>query len=63
MILTAVWIRFAPAAVWYARAVEWGERVENGAWPCEEGYYIKTEWSWWSLRFTAIYPECNEERK
>lgn len=58
MLLGAIWIRFAPAVVWYNEAKDWGDRIQASGWRCEQGYEIIMDWSWWSLRFTRIYPEC-----
>ena len=52
LVLIFLWIRFSPVIPWTIDAVNWAKR-----WECE--YEIKYEWSWWSLRFTDVYAECN----
>ena len=58
IILTALWVRLAPAAVWLTKAHTRGQEdiLYRPEW-CKD-YKIVYEWSWWSLRFTSIYPVC-----
>lgn len=63
ILFLAVWVRFAPAAVWYQSAnerLDW--YIEKNYYGCnEENATIVFEWSWWSLRFTDVYPDCLED--
>ncbi|KKN06986.1 hypothetical protein LCGC14_1071760 [marine sediment metagenome] len=56
LFLMFFWIRFAPALVWWVESVERGNRLIERGW-CSS-YEVVYEWSWWSLRFTNIYPDC-----
>ena len=56
--LTLAWIRISPAIPWYINALERGDRFIRSGW-CYT-YEVKFNWSWWSLRFTSIYPDCIE---
>lgn len=53
MIILGVWIRLSPAIPWTIEAQDWGNH-----WCKSQGYYLNYDWSWWSLRFTSIYPNC-----
>ncbi|HEA46432.1 MAG TPA: hypothetical protein ENH99_01485 [Candidatus Pacearchaeota archaeon] len=54
-----VWIRLSPIIPWRQEAIEWGDSMIERGW-CQN-YEVKYVWSWWSLRFTNVYPECQDE--
>lgn len=56
LVLVFVWIRLAPAIVWTYESIEQGEHWVEKGW-CDD-FSIEREWSWWSLRFTSVYPKC-----
>lgn len=49
----ALWIHFAPQIVF------WYEANERGEQNCGS-YHLSYEWSWWSLRFYYVFPECDD---
>lgn len=57
LFILMVWIRLAPAIKWTLESIN---RINSGI---KEGYYkecqIQYNWSWWSLRFTNVYPKCS----
>ena len=51
-----VWIHFSPQAVFFYRAASLGnEYVEKGY---RSSCTVEADWSWWSLRFYDIWPNC-----
>ena len=59
IILLLVWIRLSPVIPWTIEANEMIEYYHEREW-IEEGRtcHIVYDWSWWSLRFTSVYPLC-----
>ena len=53
IILSAMWIRFAPMFVWRDQAIEWADRHCTN-----QEYRLDYNWSWWSLRFTSVNSKC-----
>lgn len=66
LIVMALWIHFAPQAVFFQRAYSYQcdmiyvpthtQGVRIGLMPLKS---IEYKWSWWSLKFYDVYPECN----
>jgi hypothetical protein len=55
LVVAAIWIHISPQAVFFSRAVDYGnERCAD--------FTLHFEWSWWSLRFHNIYPKCIQYR-
>lgn len=56
ILLTFLWIRLSPAIAWTIRAREIVEYNQNKWNECYD-FVITYDWSWWSLRFTSVYPD------
>jgi hypothetical protein len=58
LVLALAWVRLSPSIAWTMEGHALMERYQERFGECYE-YEIVYEWSWWSLRFTSVYPKCS----